>query len=256
MNLAPRVAILLLSSLCYLAQTGKTGGSADVSSPKLETMPQSLEVRFALSALPPHLRDGATAYVLDPAAGYVVNRKGTNGFSCIVMRTEWAWPQLAFRDDIYVPICYDEEGSKKMLPVWTDVAQMRARGLTPKQIYEETMKKFDNGTYQKPARSGISYMAGPLMRSYPAPDAVEVMTMAVPHYMFYAPNVKNADVGGKPGSPYPFILPQGPGPHDVIILLAGETERTKILADSSDLLHDLCSYRKYLCLNAGSPEHH
>lgn len=32
-------------------------------------MPQSLEVRFALSALPPHLRDGATAYVLDPAAG-------------------------------------------------------------------------------------------------------------------------------------------------------------------------------------------
>jgi len=256
MNLALSAAILLLSSLCCPAQTGKTGGSADASSPRLETMPQSLEVRFAISALPPHLRDGATAYVLDPVAGYIVNRKGTNGLSCIVMRTEWAWPQLAFRDDIYVPICYDEEGSKKMLPVWTDVAQMRARGLTPKQIYEETMKKFDNGTYQKPARSGIAYMAAPLMRSYPAPDATEVMTMALPHYMFYAPNVKNADVGGKPGSPYPFILPQGPGPHDVIILLAGETERTKILADSSDLLHDLCSYRKYLCLNAGSPEHH
>jgi len=255
MNLAPRVAILLLSSLCYLAQTGKTGGSADVSSPKLETMPQSLEVRFALSALPPHLRDGATAYVLDPVAGYIVNRKGTNGLSCIVMRTEWAWPQLAFRDDIYVPICYDEEGSRKMLPVWLDVAQMRDRGLNPKQIYDETMKKFDNGTYQKPARSGISYMAGPLMRSYPAPDAVEVMTMAVPHYMFYAPNVKNVDIGGKPGSPYPFILPQGPGPHDVIILLVGETEKAKILADSRDLLNELCSYRKYLCLDAESHQH-
>jgi len=81
MNLAPRIAILLLSALSSLAQTAKTGGSADASSPKLETkletMPQSLEVRFALSALPPHLRDGATAYILDPAAGYVVNRKGS-----------------------------------------------------------------------------------------------------------------------------------------------------------------------------------
>jgi len=260
MNLAPRIAILLLSALSSLAQTAKTGGSADASSPKLETkletMPQSLEVRFALSALPPHLRDGATAYILDPAAGYVVNRKGINGFSCIVMRTEWAWPQLAFRDDIYVPICYDEEGSKKMLSVWMDVAQMRARGLNPKQIYDETMKKFGNGTHQKPARAGISYMTAPLMRSYPAPDATEVMTMALPHYMFYAPNVKNADIGGKPGSPYPSILPQGPGPHDVIVLLVGETEKAKILSDSRDLLNELCSYRKYLCLNTGSPEHH
>ncbi len=142
MNLALSAAILLLSSLCCPAQTGKTGGSADASSPRLETMPQSLEVRFALSALPPHLRDGATAYVLDPVAGYIVNRKGTNGLSCIVMRTEWAWPQLAFRDDIYVPICYDEEGSKKMLPVWTDVAQMRARGLTPKQIEARALGHF------------------------------------------------------------------------------------------------------------------
>jgi hypothetical protein len=159
------------------------------------------------------------------------------------MRTEWAWPQLPFRDDIYVPICYHQEGSKKMLPVWMDVAQMRARGPAPAQVFEAVMKKFDNGTYQKPARTGISYMTAPLMRSYPAPDATEVMTMVLAHYMFYAPNVKNADIGGKPGSPYPFVLPQGPGPHDVIILLVGETENAKILSESKDLLTDLCSYR-------------
>jgi hypothetical protein len=197
-SLATRIAVsLLLASISCLAQTGKTNGSMDTLSPKLEQMPESLEVRFALSALPPHLRDGATAYILDPTVGYVVNRKGTNGFSCIVTRTEWAWPQLALRDDIYFPICYDEEGSKKMLPVWMDVAQMRVRGQSPKQIYDETMKKFDGGIYQKPARSGISYMTAPLMRSYPAPNATEVVTMALPHYMFYAPNVKNADIGGK-----------------------------------------------------------
>jgi len=205
-----------------------------------------------LSALPPRLRDGDTSYVLDPDKGYILDRKGINGFSCIVMRTEWSWPQLPFRDDIFVPICYDEEGSKKMLPVWMDVAQMRARGLTPKQVYAETMKKFDDGTYQKPARSGISYMTAPLMRTYPAPNATDVMTMTLPHYMFYAPNVKNTDIGGQPDSKYPFVLPQGPGPHDVIILLVGEAEKAKILAESADLVKELCTYRKYLCFDTGS----
>lgn len=257
MNLAFRPGILLLiACTSCLAQTGKTGGTMDPLSPKLEKMPESLEARLALSALPPHLRDGATVYLLDPAKGYIVNRRGANGLSCFVMRTEWMWPQSSFRNDIFVPMSYDEEGSAKMMPVWTDVAQMRARGLSPKQVYEEVMKRFDNGTYQKPARSGISYMIAPLMRTYPAPNATEVVTFSGPHYMFYAPTVKDTDIGGKPFSQYPFILPQGPGPHDVIILLVGETEKAKILADSSDLLKDLCTYQKYLCLNTGSSEHH
>lgn len=252
MNFARSITILLaLGCMSCFAQTGKTDGNPATFSMKLQKMPQPLEVRFALSALPTHLRGGATTYVLDPAVGYVLAEKGTNGFSCMVMRTEWAWPQLAFRDDIYVPICYDAEGSKKMLPVWMDAARMRATGLTPKQVYDGIMSKFSDGTYQKPARIGISYMTAPLMRTYPAPDATEVMTMSLPHYMFYAPNIKDADIGGKPLSQYPFVLPQGPGPHDVIILLVGETEKARIVADSADLLKGLCSYQKYLCLKAG-----
>jgi hypothetical protein len=250
MNRVFGLGISLLACMSCLAQAGKTGGSTDTLNPKLEKMPESLEVRFALSALPPHLRDGATTYALDPQRGYAVDRQGTNGFSCIVMRTEWSWPQLAFRDDIFVPICYDDEGSKKMLPVWVDAAKLRARGLGPRQVYEETMKKVANGTYEKPARAGISYMIAPFMRTYPSPDATDVVTMSMPHYMSYDPNVKDADTGGKPLSQYPFALPQGPGPHDVIILLVGQAEKTKILADSADLLSELCSYRKFLCLDS------
>ena len=249
------VLLIALGSTSCLAQSGSGKAAQSGSQIKLERMPESLENRFALSALPPHLRDSATTYALDPQKGYVVDRKGTNGFSCIVMRTEWSWPQLAFRDDIFVPICYDDEGSKKMLPVWMDAAKLRAQGLGPRQVYEETMKKFDNGTYQKPARAGISYMIAPFMRTYPSPDATEVVTMSMPHYMFYAPNVKDADIGGKPLSQYPFALPQGPGPHDVIILLVGQAEKTKIVADSADLLSELCSYRKFLCLASANRGH-
>jgi hypothetical protein len=79
--------------------------------------------------------------------------------------------------------------------------------------------------------------------------------MVGPHYMFYAPNVKDNDIGGKPFSQYPFVLPQGPGPHDVIILLVGEAEKGKILEESKGLLGELCAYRKYLCVDAASPTH-
>lgn len=245
---------IAVPSFAQWESQGASRNSASDAS-KLDRMPRDLEMRFALSALPPHLRDGATTFILEPQGGYVVYREGTNGFSCIVMRTEWSWPQLAFRDDIFVPICYDEEGSKKMLPVWMDAAKLRAQGLGPRQVYEQTMRKFEKGTYQKPSRTGISYMTAPLMRTYPSPEATEVVTMSIPHYMFYAPNVKNADIGGKPLSPYPFVLPQGPGPHDVIVLLVGEAEKAKILADSTDLLHELCAYRKFLCLDSANHGH-
>ena len=47
---------------------------------KIEPLPRDLEIQLALSALPPHLRDNATVYVLNPDKGFEVERKGTNGF--------------------------------------------------------------------------------------------------------------------------------------------------------------------------------
>src|SRR5690349_18999996 len=77
MTLVSRGALtLLLACMSCLAQSGKTDEGVNKPGAKLEKMPQSLEVRFALSALPPHLRDGATTYVLDPDNGYILDRKG------------------------------------------------------------------------------------------------------------------------------------------------------------------------------------
>jgi hypothetical protein len=70
--------------------------------------------------------------------------------------------------------------------------------------------------------------------------------------MFYAPNVKNSDIGGKPVSQYPFMLSMSPGRDDFIIMLVGEAEKAKILDEFKDLLGDLCSYRKYLCTDANT----
>ena len=220
----------------------------------LEKMAKQLEVRFALSALPPHLRDAATVYVLDPQAGYVLDTSGANGFSCIVERTEWA--RVDFRSDIYTALCYDEEESKNQLRVYMDTASMRAKGMSPDQVKSAIAARFSEGTYAAPKRAGLSYMLAPIMRTYPSPDVSDrtLNTWSMPHFMIYAPNVTDKDIGGaRPPSQFPFIFEQGP--QGYMIFMLGQQEAQKLVSDSKNLLSDLCAYRSVLCLGrAGGHE--
>jgi hypothetical protein len=248
MKFAAHIAVVgILASVSSLAQTKQTDTNARSSPAILERMPESLELHYALSALPPHLRDGATIYILDPAKGYVLNNKGTNGMTCIVVRSDWQYTVRPFRDDIFWPVCYDAEGSKTLLQDYIYAAELRAQGMEAKQVHIEVTKRFGTAAYPNPARAGIAYMLAPIMRTFGDSKVVDPFTMNMPHYMFYAPNVKNADIGGKPFSQYPFVLSMSPGRDEVIILFAGETEKAKILSESKDLLTDLCSYRNFLC---------
>lgn len=216
----------------------------------LEKMPASLEVRFALSALPPALRDKATVYVLDPAKGYVLERAGSNGQSCFVGRTEWKFAD--YRNDIYDPVCYDAVGAANHMRVWFDVAELRAKGVSPETVKKEIEARFHKGAYKAPDQPGLSYMTAPLMRTYMSLDPTgkdSVMTMSMPHAMYYAPNVTEAQVGGMPCppcAPYPFVFE--PGPHGYLIQRLGDDESAKIVADEADLVKELCSYRSALCL--------
>lgn len=223
----------------------------------LEKMPRSLEVKLALSALPPVLRDKASVYVLDPTTGYVLERAGTNGQSCFVGRTEWKFAD--YRNDVFDPICYDAVGAKNHMRVWFDVAELRAKGVKPVAMRAEIEARFRAGVYKAPDRAGMSYMTAPLMRSYMSLDPKDkdsVMTMSMPHIMYYAPNVNTKDIGGMPCppcAPYPFVFE--PGPHGYIIQRLGETESAKIVADEAELVGELCSYRSALCLAPHDSDH-
>src|SRR5215470_6532756 len=225
-----------------LAQTART---ADAQ-PTLKRMPTDLETRFAVSAAPPHLRENATVYLLDPAKGYAVSKQGTNGVSCIVVRSDWQFPNFAFRDDIFWAVCYDSEGSKTLLQDYLHAAELRAKGMDAKQVHAAVTQKFGTAAYPNPARTGVAYMIAPVMRGWA--NAPQPVTMNMPHYMFYAPNMKDADIGGNGFSKqYPFVLSMNTGRDDYIIMLAGESEKAKIIDDSKDLLAQLCFYHASLC---------
>ena len=222
---------------------------------RLDKMPAALETDYALSALPPQLRPGATVYLLDPAKGYYVARKGSNGFICFVMRTAWEWAE--FRNDVITAISYDAEGARVIFPVYEDAAAMRAAGkYSALQVRDIIIDRIKKGVYKAPAKPGLSYMLGPVMRTYPGkPDKHNVMTMEMPHYMFYAPYLTNADIGNIPDgqadgpvlvNPEAMFLGKNKAPYGYIIVPAGEKERAKIVADNKALLKRLADYRAYM----------
>jgi hypothetical protein len=238
--------VIVIGWMIWAAHASEAPGTV------IEPMPVELETRFALSALPPALRDEATLYLLDPATGYQLSRQGTSGIACLVQRTVW---ELAdFRNDIYYPLCYDAVGTATYLKVIMEAAQLRTTGLGPAELKAEVERRYEDGTYRAPAKAGLSYMVGPLMRTIGPPD-LQIHTMAMPHLMFYAPNITNADIGAKPdlGDPasllYPFIDRQGNDEQSYIIQLIGAAEKAQILADEKGLLDDLCAYRELLCLH-------
>ena len=217
----------------------------------IEQMPAKLESQFALSALPPALRDQATVYLLDPKKGYQLSRQGTSGVTCLVERT--AWELTDFRNDIYVPLCYDAEGSKSFLKVIMDAATLRIQGMSPVALKAEIENRYKNKTYKVPEKAGLSYMVAPIMRTVGPPD-LKVRTMAMPHLMFYAPHITNEDIGAVPDLRvhssllYPFIERQGNAEQSYMIQLTGEAEKASILANEQALINELCAYRAILCL--------
>jgi hypothetical protein len=221
---------------------------------KLERMPAALETDFALSCLPSHIRPGATVYLLDPEKGYYVARQGNNGFICFVVRTDWIRGE--FRKDFAAAISYDAEGSVSIFPVYKDVEAMRSTGkFTALQIRDTISERFSKGIYKAPAKPGISYMLAPLMRVYSDPsDSLKVSSFSMPHYMFYAPYLTAADIGGNSDSGGPMVLGNKNDPHCYIILPVGKTEKADILAENKSLLLRLAEYKSYF--NIGQDEMH
>lgn len=235
---------LFLSNPC-LAQT-----SADW---QLDKMPADLETAFALSALPPHLRAQATVYLLDPAKGFYVAHRGSNGFICFISRTEWEWGK--FRKDLYAPMAYDAEGARTIFPVYRDMAAMRASGrFTALQIKDTVISRIRKGIYKPFGRAGLSYMLAPVMRVYTGkPGDENVMTMSMPHYMFYAPYIVDSDIGTLADAPAgPWLLNGGntvlgekKGPYGFIIVPADAALTAKLKAEGKGLVKRLAGYSPY-----------
>jgi hypothetical protein len=93
------VAVGLVFSTTINAQSNAPGERG------IEALPRDVEMELAASALPAHLQEAATLYVLDPRKGFAVARKGTNGFHALMARTgddafRGSWPLTEYPPDV------------------------------------------------------------------------------------------------------------------------------------------------------------
>ncbi len=246
-------SVMVIAGLLFSFAASAEPQTASRAANKIEPLPRDLEIQLAQSALPKHLRDNATVYVLNPAKGFEVARKGTNGFHAFVARTgddafRGSWPLTEYRDDILYPISFDAAGAKAQMRVFFDAAEMQARGTPANELKRIMKERFKSGYYKAPERAGISYMLSPLLRTYWNPEENDSAgTMSYPHVMYYAPNVSNEDIGGgKLGGMYPFVIMQGP--HGYMVQPIDLTERAAINKEYEEMLARLCKIKDAWCL--------
>ena len=234
----------LIHSIAFAQDGPKATGTID-------PLPRDLEIQLALSALPPNLRDDATVYVLDPAKGFEIARKGRGRFHTLVARTgddtfRGSWPFTAYRDDILYPVSFNEEGARTHMRVFLDAARMQATGVAPDRLKKTIQERFKSGFYEAPKKAGVSYMLAPIQRTYVNPEVNgDVETISYPHVMYFAPGISNEDIGGELDGAGPFVIM--PGHHGLMIHPRGELEAKAIVEQHARLLARLCEIKRVWC---------
>ena len=150
-------------------------------------MPREQEIEMALSAAPEHLRKEAAVYVLERGKGFVKAREGKNGFACLVVRF----------GAVIAPYAYDAEGAQTTMLADFRRAELMEQGKTLQQAERILAEEYEAGKLIAPRRPGVAYMLSPdFMRHDPHTGAKT--RVFPPHVMFYAPYVKNSDIGALP----------------------------------------------------------
>jgi hypothetical protein len=179
-----------------------TNSVPDVLSQLPELLPREREVELALSAAPEHLRKDAAVFVLQ-RGGYVKARDGSNGFTCLVER-EGARGTA--------PVCFDREGSETTLLMVFRKAQLVELGKGSADVERIIDDEYRLGKLIAPRKPGIAYMLSTEFKMHDHQSG-KMVAVFPPHIMFYAPYMKNSDIGARAednGSrSRPFILNEG-----------------------------------------------
>jgi len=175
------VAVLGFGFCSTIDVLAQTTGSGDLALPSL--MPRDREIALARSAAPSAVSAEARVLILR-RGGYVVADSGRNGVTCYVGRS---WSQAI------EPHCYDEEGSRTILPMALRRAELKEQGRSHEEIEADLAAGLQSGRFQLPTRPAMSYMMSSA-QSLISDDGTPVGQWK-PHLMVYYPYLTAAALG-------------------------------------------------------------
>ena len=146
-------------------------------------MPRDAEIALARSAAPPAVSGRARVWLWNGTA-YVVTDSGASRVNCYVGRP-WV-PSVE-------PHCFDEEGSRTVMPILMRKVELYAQGKTDAEADREIADGLLKGRYRLPSRPAVTYMMSQKQ------ELVNGNGSAVgawqPHLMIYHPNLTGEGVG-------------------------------------------------------------
>ncbi|HYK10170.1 MAG TPA: hypothetical protein VEV39_05195 [Gemmatimonadales bacterium] len=155
--------------------------------PTPPTVPTNLsradEIRFARSAAPADVSNGAKVWVLENGH-YVVAVQGTSGMACAVYRD---------RPNSFVPICGDSVAEATVLAIGRFQTEERLAGKTLDEIKPEVARGLASGRFRVPRTPALTYMTS--SAQVITDTAGEHPTRFLPHLMVFYPNMHAKGLG-------------------------------------------------------------
>ena len=161
---------------------------------------RAAEVALARTAAPSDISEKATVLVLTPK-GYTEASRGTNGFTCIVMRSFAAAPDdpAFWNPHVSAPHCFNEPAARTVLPAVLAQIDWALAGATPAELNARIKKAYANKRFTMPAAGAMAYMLSPKQHLSDADPHW------MPHLMFYFDRSLKATTFGAGGMTAPII---------------------------------------------------
>jgi len=161
---------------------------------------RAAEIALARTAAPADISDKATVLVLTPK-GYVEGVRGTNGFTCIVMRSFAAAPDdpAFWNPHVSAPHCFNPPAARTVLPAVLAQIDWALAGATPAEIKARMKKAYAEKRFRMPAAGAMTYMLSPQQHLSDADPHW------MPHLMFYYDRALKGTTFGAGGMTAPVI---------------------------------------------------
>jgi len=175
---------------------------------------RAAEVALARTAAPPDVSGKATVLVLTPK-GYVEAAHGTNGFTCVVMRS-FAAPAGDpgfWNPKTSAPHCFNPPAARTVLPAILAQIDWALAGATPAEMNARMKEAYAEKRLAMPAIGAMAYMLSPKQHLN---DGHNPRWM--PHVMFYYNRSLNAATFGAGGETAPIISTDANAPEPMILI--------------------------------------
>jgi len=161
---------------------------------------RAAEIALARTAAPADVSGKATVLVLTPK-GYTEAAHGTNGFTCVVMRSFSASPNDPgfWNPRVSAPHCFNPPAVRTILPAMLAQIDWALAGATPAELNARIKQAYAEKRFPMPAAGAMAYMLSPKQH------LSDTDPHWMPHLMFYYDRALSGTTFGAGGMTAPII---------------------------------------------------